>query len=78
MQRKKINKIFKEIKSLDPATLTTVRDKLIPVFLNLEKLEPYKNKEVIKMLRRRYRLALNEYKSGKLIDAESYIRKKIG
>ena len=78
MQKKKINEIFKEIKSLDPATLTTVRDKLIPIFLNLEKLEPYKDKEVIKLLRRRYRLALDEYKSEKLIDAESYIRKKIG
>lgn len=78
MEEKKIKKIFKEIKSLDPNALSKVRDKLIPLFLNLEKLEPFRDKKVIKMLKKRYELAIKEQKQGKLIDAESYLRKSIG
>ena len=78
MEKKKINKIYKEIKSLKPDTLSEVRDKLIPLFLDLEKKEPFKDKKVITMLKKRYELAVKEYKQGKLVDAESYLRKSIG
>ena len=71
MEKKKINKIYKEIKSLNPDALSKVRDKLIPIFLDLEKYEPFKDKQVIKMLKKRYELALKEYKQGKLVDAEA-------
>jgi hypothetical protein len=77
MEKKKINKIYKEIKSLNPDALSKVRDKLIPIFLDLEKYEPFKDKQVIKILKKRYELALKEYKQGKLVEAEAYIRKSI-
>ena len=77
MEKKKINKIYKEIKSLSPDALSQVRDKLIPMFLDLEKNEPFKDKKVIRMLKKRYELALKEYKQNRLIDAETYIRKSI-
>ena len=69
--------MYKDIKSLNPDALSRVRDKLIPIFLDLEKHEPFKDKRVIKMLKKRYELALKEYKQNKLIDAETYIRKSI-
>ena len=78
MGKKKLNKIYNEIKSLDPDSLSEVRDKLIPLFLDLEKSEPFRDRKVIRLLRKRYTLAINEYKQGKLIDAENYLRKKIG
>ena len=78
MEEKKIKKIYKEIKSLNPSALSKVRDKLIPMFLDLEKLEPFKDKRVIKMLKERYELAVKEHKQGKLINAEAYLRKSIG
>ena len=78
MQKKKVNKIYKEVKSLNPVDLSMVRDKLIPVFLDLERHEPFKNKKVIQMLKKRYELAIREHKQRKLVDAESYLRKKLG
>lgn len=78
MEKKKINKIYKEIKSLNLGALSEVRNKLIPLFLGLEKKDPYKDRKVIKMLKKRYELASNEYKQGKLIDAEKYLRKSVG
>ena len=78
MEKKKINKIYKEIKSLNPRALSEIRDKLIPVFLELEKDEPFKDKKVITMLKRRYELALKEYKYGKLMDAEKHLKRSLG
>ena len=78
MKKKKINNIFKQVTSLDPDEMSEVRDKLIPVFLELEKKDPYRDKKVIRFLKDRYVLALKEYKQGKLIDAEKYLRKKLG
>lgn len=78
MQKKRVNKIYKEVKSLNPLDLSIVRDKLIPVFLDLEKHEPFKDRKVIQMLKKRYELAIKERKQNKLIDAEIYLRKKLG
>ena len=78
MEKKKIDKILKEVRSLDPDALSTVRDKLIPLFLGLEKYEPFKDKKVIKLLKKRYDLVLKEHKQEKLVNAESYLRRSIG
>jgi hypothetical protein len=78
MEEKKIKKIYNEVKSLNPSTLSKVRDKLIPIFLDLEKFEPFKDRKVIKLLKKRYELAIREHKQGKLINAEPYLRKSIG
>ena len=78
MEKKKINKIYREIKSLSQNALLQVRDKLIPIFLSLEKTEPFKDKKVIKLLKDRHQLAMKELKNGKLIDAEQYLRRKLG
>lgn len=78
MKRKKVIKIFKQIKLLNPSELSKVRDKLMPIFLNLEKDEPYKDKNVIKMLKKRNQLLIKEHKQGKLVNAEKYLRKSLG
>ncbi|OGI20306.1 MAG: hypothetical protein A3B68_05660 [Candidatus Melainabacteria bacterium RIFCSPHIGHO2_02_FULL_34_12] len=78
MENKKIKRIYKEIKSLNPIDLSEVRDKLIPVFLDLEKEEPFKDRKVIKMLKRRYELAKKEHKQKKLINAVTYLKKSLG
>lgn len=78
MEKDKVKKVYKEIKSLNPSELSIVRDKLIPIFLNLEKHEPYKDKNVIKLLKKRLRLGLKEYKQGKLVNAERYLKKSLG
>lgn len=76
--KNKPEKIYNEIKSLDLPELLKVRDKLIPIFLDIENLEPYKDQKVIKLLKKRKKLADKQYKTGKLIDAEKYLRKQIG
>ena len=78
MEKDNIKKLYKEVKSLAPSDLYDVRDKLIPLFLDLEKKEPYKDKKVIKLLKQRYLLALKESKQKKLLDAEKYMRKSLG
>ena len=78
MEKDNIKKLYKKVKSLAPGDLYDVRDKLIPLFLDLEKKEPYKDKKVIKLLKKRYELALRESKQKKLIDAEKYLRKTLG
>ena len=76
--KNKPEKIYSEIKSLELPELLKVRDKLIPMFLDIENLEPYKDQKVIKLLKKRRKLAEEQYKTGKLIDAEKYLRKQIG
>ncbi len=78
MDKKKIDKLYKEIKSLAPESLSEVRDKLIPLFLDLEKVDPFKDKKVINLLKKRYAIGIKEYKEKKLIDAEAYLRKSLG
>ena len=78
MEKDNIKKLYNKVKSLAPGDLYDVRDKLIPLFLDLEKKEPYKDKKVIKLLKQRYQLALKESKQKKLIDAEKYLRKSLG
>jgi hypothetical protein len=73
-----IKKLYKELKSLPLSDLYDVRDKLIPLFLDLEKKEPYKDKKVIKLLKQRHQLALKELKQDKLVDAEKYLKKSLG
>ena len=78
MEKDNIKKLYKKLKSLNPSDLSDVRNKLIPLFLDLEKKEPYKDKKVIKLLKQRYQLALREVKQKKLVDAEKYLRKNLG
>ena len=78
MEKDNIKRLYKKVKSLDPSDLCDVRDKLIPLFLNLEKKEPYKNKKVVKLLKKRYQIALEEFKQNKLVSAEKYLRKTLG
>ena len=78
MKNDSIKKVLKQIESLPPSELAEVRDKLIPLFLTLEKKEPYKDKKVIRLVKKRYLIALKEHKQGKLIDAELHLRKSIG
>ena len=78
MEKDNIKKLYKKVKSLPPSDLYDVRDKLIPLFLDLEKKEPYKDKKVIKLLKKRYQLALKEFKQNKLVNAEKYLRKSLG
>ena len=78
MEKDNIKKLYKEVKSLAPSDLYDARDKLIPLFLDLEKKEPYKDKKVIKLLKKRHRLALKELKQNKLVNAEKYMRKSLG
>ena len=78
MEKDNIKKLYNKVKSLAPDDLYDVRDKLIPLFLDLEKKEPYKDKKVVKLLKQRYQLALKESKQKKLIDAEKYLRKSLG
>lgn len=78
MEKDNIKKLYKKVRSLNPSDLCDVRNKLIPLFLDLEKKEPYKDKIVIKLLKQRYRLALRESKQKKLVDAEKYLRKSLG
>ena len=78
MEKDNIKKLYNKVKSLAPGDLYDVRDKLIPLFLDLEKKEPYKDKKVIKLLKQRYQLALKESKQTKLVDAEKYLRKSLG
>ena len=78
MENDNIKKLYKKLKSLNPSDLSDVRNKLIPLFLDLEKKEPYKDKKVIKLLKQRYQLALKETKQKKLVDAEKYLRKNLG
>ena len=78
MEKDNVKKLYNKVKSLAPDDLYDVRDKLIPLFLDLEKKEPYKDKKVVKLLKQRYQLALKESKQKKLIDAEKYLRKSLG
>ncbi len=78
MEKDNIKKLYKKLKSLNPSDLSDVRNKLIPLFLDLEKKEPYKDKKVIKLLKQRYQLALREVKQKKLVDADKYLRKNLG
>ncbi len=78
MEKDNIKKLYKKLKTLNPSDLCDVRNKLIPLFLDLEKKEPYKDKKVIKLLKQRYQLALKEVKQKKLVDAEKYLRKTLG
>ena len=78
MEKDNIRKLYKKLKSLNPSDLSDVRNKLIPLFLDLEKKEPYKDKKVIKLLKQRYQLALREVKQKKLVAAEKYLRKTLG
>ena len=78
MEKDNIKKLYNKVKSLTPSDLYNVRDKLIPLFLDLEKKEPYKDKKVIKLLKQRYQLVLKESKQKKLVDAEKYLRKSLG
>ena len=78
MEKDNIKKLYNKVKSLAPDDLYDVRDKLIPLFLDLEKKEPYKDKKVVKLLKQRYQLALKESKQKKLVDAEKYLRKSLG
>lgn len=78
MEKDNIKKLYKKIKSLNLGDLFEVRNKLIPLFLDLEEKEPYKDKKVIKLLKQRYQLALKESKQRKLIDAEKHLRKTLG
>ena len=78
MEKDNVKKLYKKVKSLDPGDLCDVRDKLIPLFLNLEKKEPYKDKKVVKLLKKRYQIALKEFKQKKLVNAEKYLRKTLG
>ena len=78
MEKDNIKKLYKKVKSLALSDLYDVRDKLIPLFLDLEKKEPYKDKKVIKLLKQRYQLALKESKQKKLLDAEKYLRTSLG
>ncbi len=78
MEKDNIKKLYKKLKSLNPSDLSDVRNKLIPLFLDLEKKEPYKDKKVIQLLKQRYQLALREVKQKKLVDAEKYLRKNLG
>ena len=78
MEKDNIKKLYNKVKSLAPSDLYDVRDKLIPLFLDLEKKEPYKDKKVIKLLKKRYQLALKELKRNKLVNAEKYLRKSLG
>ena len=76
--KNKPEKIYDEVKSLEVVDLLKIRDKLIPIFLDIENLEPYKDQKVIKLLKKRKKMAENQYKTRKLIDAEKYLRKQIG
>lgn len=76
--KNKPEKIYHEVKSLEVPDLLKIRDKLIPIFLDIENLEPYKDQKVIKLLKKRKKLANKQYKTGRLIDAEKYLRKQIG
>ena len=78
MEKDNIKKLYKKLKALNPSDLSDVRNKLIPLFLDLEKKEPYKDKKVIKLLKQRYQLVLREVKQKKLVDAEKYLRKSLG
>ena len=78
MEKDNIKKLYNKVKSLAPDDLYDVRDKLIPLFLDLEKKEPYKDEKVIKLLKKRYQLALKELKQNKLVNAEKYLRKSLG
>ena len=78
MEKDNVKKLYNKVKSLAPDDLYDVRDKLIPLFLDLEKKEPYKDKKVVKLLKQRYQLALKESKQKKLVDAEKYLRKSLG
>ena len=78
MEKDNIKKLYKKLKSLNPSDLSDVRNKLIPLFLDLEKKEPYKDKKVIQLLKQRYQLALREVKQKKLVDADKYLRKNLG
>ncbi|KAF0209258.1 MAG: hypothetical protein FD167_5452 [bacterium] len=78
MEKDNIKKLYKKLKSLNPRDLSDVRNKLIPLFLDLEKKEPYKDKKVIKLLKQRYQVASRESKQKKLVDAEKYLRKSLG
>lgn len=78
MEKDNIKKLYKKLRSLNPSDLCDVRNKLIPLFLDLEKKEPYKDKKVIKLLKQRYQVALKESKQKKLVDAEKYLRKNLG
>ena len=78
MKKDNVKKLYNKVKSLAPGDLYDVRDKLIPLFLDLEKKEPYKDKKVIKQLKKRYQLALKELKQNKLVNAEKYLRKSLG
>ena len=78
MEKDNVKKLYNKVKSLAPNDLYDVRDKLIPLFLELEKKEPYKDKKVVKLLKQRYQLALKESKQKKLIAAEKYLRKSLG
>ena len=77
-ERINVKKVINDILTLSKDELSTVRDKVLPLFLELETIDPYHDKKVISLLKKKYLLALKEYNQNKLVDAEVYLKKSIG